>query len=330
MAGTRVRRGPRNMDAGSLKFHINSFSLALRAQKLSKRTVTMYCEAVAWFAAEHLIAGGQLNEIDRRHHTGGENPPPFDPVDNWEHVTRYHVETWCVRLLNRGHADSYVNNQYRCLHAFFQWLSEEEEIPNPMGRMKPPKVALKPVPVFSDEEIDRLFGQFKGKDLWTRRDHALLLLLRFTGIRLMEAAALRIEDLDLGERVALVHGKGSKDRTVKYTFETARALDRYIRARSRHRFSYLPHLWIGPKGSLTSSGIYQLVERRAAQVGLEGVHPHRFRHHFSHTWLENGGAEGDLRELNGWESDQMLRHYGRSAAAARARRGYDRIMEDMH
>jgi hypothetical protein len=24
------------------------------------------------------------------------------------------------------------------------------------------------------------------------------------------------------------------------------------------------------------------------------VFPHRFRHHFSHTWLERGGAEGDL------------------------------------
>lgn len=31
-------------------------------------------------------------------------------------------------------------------------------------------------------------------------------------------------------------------------------------------------------------------------------------------------------ELNGWNSPQMLRRYGRSAAAARARRGYDRIM----
>ncbi len=51
-----------------------------------------------------------------------------------------------------------------------------------------------------------------------------------------------------------------------------------------------------------------------------------FRHHFSHTWLDRGGPEGDLMELNGWTSPQMLRRYGASARSARARRTYDRIM----
>jgi hypothetical protein len=46
------------------------------------------------------------------------------------------------------------------------------------------------------------------------------------------------------------------------------------------------------------------------------------RHHFSPTWLDRGGSEGDLMELNGWSSPQMLRRYG-----ARARRTYDRVME---
>ena len=51
-------------------------------------------------------------------------------------------------------------------------------------------------------------------------------------------------------------------------------------------------------------------------------------HDFSHTWLDRGGAEGDLMELNGWTSPQMLRRYGASARSARARRTYDRIMDD--
>jgi hypothetical protein len=37
-------------------------------------------------------------------------------------------------------------------------------------------------------------------------------------------------------------------------------------------------------------------------------------------------AEGDLMELNGWSSPQMLRRYGASARSARARRSYDRVM----
>ena len=50
--------------------------------------------------------------------------------------------------------------------------------------------------------------------------------------------------------------------------------------------------------------------------------------HFSHTWLDRGGPEGDLMELNGWSSPQMLRRYGASARSARARRTYDRIIQD--
>jgi integrase/recombinase XerD len=68
------------------------------------------------------------------------------------------------------------------------------------------------------------------------------------------------------------------------------------------------------------------VGRRSQQCGV-AVHPHRFRN-FSHTWLERGGAEGDLMELNGWSSPQMLTRYGASARAARAPRNYDRIMDD--
>jgi len=78
---------------------------------------------------------------------------------------------------------------------------------------------------------------------------------------------------------------------------------------------------------MTATGIYQVIARRGRQPGVP-VYPHRFRHHFSHTWLDRGGAEGDLMELNGWISPQMLRRYGASARSARARRTYDCIMGD--
>jgi hypothetical protein len=66
-----------------------------------------------------------------------------------------------------------------------------------------------------------------------------------------------------------------------------------------------------------ANGICQMIARRGRQVGIEAW-PHRFRHHFSHAWLDRGGAEGDLMELNGWSSPQMLRRYGASARSARA------------
>jgi integrase len=78
---------------------------------------------------------------------------------------------------------------------------------------------------------------------------------------------------------------------------------------------------------VTASGICQMIARRGRECGVD-VLPHRFRHHFSHTSLDRGAPEGDLMELNGWSSPQMLRRYGASARSARARRTYDRIMDD--
>ena len=39
-------------------------------------------------------------------------------------------------------------------------------------------------------------------------------------------------------------------------------------------------------------------------------------------------VEQAVSELNGWTSPQMLTRYGASARGARARRSYDRIMDD--
>jgi integrase len=118
-------------------------------------------------------------------------------------------------------------------------------------------------------------------------------------------------------------------RTVKISHQAARSLDRYLRARARHPQAHRPQLWLGVnnRGPLTATSIYQVVARRGRQCGVS-VYPHRFRHHFSHTWLDRGGAERDLMELNGWTSPQMLTRYGASARGARARRSYDRIMDD--
>ena len=128
-------------------------------------------------------------------------------------------------------------------------------------------------------------------------------MLTATGIRLSELAGLRCGDVDLWQREITVRGKGGKDRIVKIGHQAARSLDRYLRARSRHAQAWRPQLWLGASNRepLTAAGIYQMTARRGRQAGVDAF-PHRFRHHFSHTWLDRGGPEGDLMELNGWTS----------------------------
>jgi len=239
--------------------------------------------------------------------------------------------------LLENYSDSYANNQYRALQQFFKWYAEDEELPNPMARLKPPKVGEKVVPVFTEDELIRLSKTCKGgKTFVDRRDHAITELFKATGLRLSEMAGIRWDpehpdrnDLDLDNRELRVHGKGRKERVVKFNYDAARAIDRYLRLRGRHAYAHSPKLWLGinNRQPMTANGIYQMIARHGHDCGVF-VHPHKFRHHFSHTWLDRGGNEGDLMELNGWSSPQMLRRYGASARNVRARRTYDRVMTD--
>jgi integrase/recombinase XerD len=236
-------------------------------------------------------------------------------------------------LLGRYSA-AYASNQFRALQQFFKWLAAEEEIPDPMAGLRPPHVPDKPVPVFADQDLPRLERACTGRSFQQRRDAAIIAVFTATGIRLSELAGIRYDpddsqrsDIDVWRREITVCGKGRRTRTVKISYDAARSLDRYLRVRARHAQACRPQLWLGVnnRGPLTARGIYQVIARRGRECGVE-VFPHRFRHHFSHTWLDRGGAEGDLMELNGWTSPQMLRRYGASARSARARRTYDHIM----
>lgn len=311
---TRSRQA-RNMAAGPYRPVISSFKLHLNAEGKSPKTVRVYIEAVQWFAAAHLLTRGGKGD--------------------WSAVTADDVREWMVFLLET-YSDSYANNQYRALQQFFRWYGEDEDVPNPMARLKPPKVGVKVVPVFTEEELKSLAKTCSGKTFIDRRDRAIIELFKATGIRLAEMAGIVYDperpdrsDLDLDNRELRVHGKGRRDRIVKFDHDAARSIDRYLRLRSTHARAHSPRLWLGVnnRAPMTPDGIYQMITRRGEQCGVV-VHPHKFRHHFSHSWLDKGGNEGDLMELNGWSSPQMLQRYGASARNARARRTYDRIMRN--
>ena len=179
------------------------------------------------------------------------------------------------------------------------------------------------MPFFTSVELSQLGRACRGNSFEDRRDAAIIAVFLATGIRLAELTGIRYHpddpyrsDVDLDAREVRVRGKGGRPRTVKLTHEAARRLDRYLRVRSRHELAWRPELWlgVGNRGPLDRSGIYQLVVRRGEECGVL-LYPHRFRHHFCQTWLDRGGAEGDLMELNGWSSPQMLAATGRARAA---------------
>jgi integrase/recombinase XerC len=273
----------------------------------------------------YLLAAAQLAR-----YLGEYSPDPDadaaaeDPCE----VARAHVEAFQAWMIETR-SPSTALNKHKGLQQFFKWLLVDEQAidRNPMDRVRQPKTPTKLVPVMREAETSKVLEACRGKGFASLRDEALIRLYANTGARLSEVGNLLVADVDLNTESVHFHGKGAKDRRVRFGPKTARALSRYLRARDRHKGAGLPNLWLADRGAapLTPNGIKIRLKRLGQAAGVPDVHAHRWRHSFAHEWKLAGGDTGDLMLLLGWTSEDMPRHYGASAAAERAMETQQRI-----
>jgi site-specific recombinase XerD len=279
---------------------LTSWRRSLRARNRAPRTIQSYTEAVDQFAA----------------HAG---------VDDPTKVTPDMIAGWLAHVVETK-SPATAANRYRSLRVFFTWLEDEEEIDrSPMARMKAPTVPETPVATVTADTVRALLDTCKGRDFADRRDRAIFMVLYDCGVRRSELAGLTVADVDSDQDVLWVVGKGSRRRGAPFGNATGQALDRYLRARARHELAGREELWLGSRGPLTSDGVRQMIERRAAQAGVGHLHAHMFRHGFAHAFRAAGGGDDDLMRLAGWRSREMLSKYGRSVADERARDAHRRL-----
>lgn len=161
-----------------------------------------------------------------------------------------------------------------------------------MERVRQPKLPQKLIPVMRDEETSKVLGTCKGREFAQLRDEAIFRLNCNTGARLSEVGNLMVDDIDLITESVHFHGKGSRDRRVRFGPKTARAVSRYLRARAKHKATHLPDLWLAERGvrRLAPNGIKIMLKRRGVAAGLVRLHAHRWRHTFAHEWKRAGGV----------------------------------------
>lgn len=222
------------------------------------------------------------------------------------------VDKFTVALIDQGAEPSTARLRQLAVRRYSAWLAAEGEIPgDQLDRMRPPRLDVKAVSPLSDDQLKALLSVCKGQELRDKRDEAIIRLMLETGIRAGELLALSVADVDLVHGLALVQrGKGGKARRVPFGPKTGAAIDRYIRARRRHRLAHTDVLWLGGGGKEFGYGaLRKTLSLRARAAGIGHLNPHLFRHTAADRWLSAGGSEGGLMAMAGWSRSEMLARY---------------------
>lgn len=157
--------------------------------------------------------------------------------------------------------------------------------------------------VLSPEEVVRLL-----KAIGNVKHRTVAMVLYGAGLRISEALALKLRDIDSGRMVITVrHGKGDTDRQVTLSGVLLEALRSYFRA-------YKPADWLfegeDPERALGASTIQRAVKTARARAGiLKPATPHTLRHSYATHLMERGTDLRVIQTLLGHRSLKTTQIY---------------------
>jgi integrase/recombinase XerD len=264
-------------------FHVQTFCEYLEFERgLSPRTIDAYRRdvegLVAWLGARGIeaITGAGVGELR-------------------EYV--YHLK-------DRGLQATSIRRAMAAIRTYFAFLLSEGHVQaDPTERVDLPRTGRRLPHALNHQEITQLLDAPDVSDPLYWRDKALLEFAYASGVRVSELIGLKVRDLDLGEGLALVFGKGAKERFVPVGRSALRALDVYLRELrpGLARGGGEGIVFLNARGQpLSRMGVWKILRRQVRRAGIRRrVTPHTLRHSFATHLLEGGADLAAVQELLG-------------------------------
>lgn len=251
----------------------------------------------------------------------------------------YHMrENYRTRKGNKLSGSS-LDNAWKSIRSLFGWANRELGLPRPDLRLSQPEFTATEVTPFSQDEVKKLLKgckytkefdttrrrTFRCKRETGTRDQAMVLFLLDTGLRVGEMCRLKIEDviLETGEVHIAPYGSGQKTKSRHvYLGKAAKSiLWKYLTERGE-TYPDDPLFLSARNRSMNPNSVAHLFRSLGERVGVDDVHPHRFRHTFATEYLRNGGSIETLQYLLGHSTLKMVLKYAQitSGDAANAHR----------
>jgi len=187
-----------------------------------------------------------------------------------------------------------IDNIRRILSSFFSWLEDEDYIlKSPVRRIHKVKTVSNIKETYSDEALELM-----RDNCAEIRDLAIIDMLASTGMRIGEMVLLNREDIDFNERECIVFGKGNKERVVYFDARTKIHLHEYLNSRTDDNSALFVSLK-APHSRITIGGIESRLRKLGKQLGLQKVHPHKFRRTLATMAIDKGMPIEQLQQLLG-------------------------------
>lgn len=216
-------------------------------------------------------------------------------------VAMSHVRNAVAHLHREGLGGKSLQRWLSSLRSFFQfcirrgWM--KNNVADGISAPKSPKL----LPKTMDVDQTAQFVAVEGDDFINKRDRALLELIYSSGLRLAEVTSLNLNDIDWGEAMLTVTGKGRKTRLLPVGAMAIAALKEWLVARRQYTQDNEPALFTTQRGGRISHRAVQMrMQQLSITQGMDNpIHPHMLRHSFASHMLESSGDLRLVQELLG-------------------------------